>query len=268
MKVGVCGTGRMGSSIAERLISVGHEVAVYNRDAAKTRPLVDAGAKAFASPAELAEACDIVIVMLLNDTATETVYLGPNSLLKAKLAGRLVIDMSTIRPETMISVGGAVTQLGAAFVECPVGGSKAPAREGKLFGLVGGSKADVDRAMPALEQLCRRIEHVGPFGAGATLKLAVSPAARLLAGAWRSSYHLQATQPSARSADRYPVRHRRRAGCDERPRRYHRQSPEWRAAWRDRIRHHGCEEGSRYCRAVRGIPPCGTSGCEKRAGLL
>jgi 3-hydroxyisobutyrate dehydrogenase len=85
-----------------------------------------------------------------------------------------VIDMSTIRPDTMISVGNAVTKLGAAFVECPVGGSKVPAKEGKLFGLVGGSDADVARAKPLLEQLCRRIEHVGPLGAGATLKLAVN----------------------------------------------------------------------------------------------
>jgi 3-hydroxyisobutyrate dehydrogenase len=174
MKVGVCGTGRMGSSIAERLISVGHEVGVWNRDAAKTRPLVDAGARGFATPAELAEASEVVIAMLLNDAATEAVYRGPNGLLKAKLNGKLVIDMSTVRPDTMVSVGNAVAQLGAAFVECPVGGSKVPAREGKLFGLVGGANADVDRAMPLLEQLCRRIEHVGPLGAGATLKLAVN----------------------------------------------------------------------------------------------
>jgi 3-hydroxyisobutyrate dehydrogenase len=164
----------MGASIAERLMSVGHEVGVWNRDAAKTKPLVDAGAKRFVSPAELAEGCDIVIAMLLNDAATEAVYRGPNGLLQAKLAGKLVIDMSTVRPDTMISVGSAVVKLGAAFVECPVGGSKVPAREGKLFGLAGGSKADVDRAMPLLEQLCRRIEHVGPLGAGATLKLAVN----------------------------------------------------------------------------------------------
>jgi 3-hydroxyisobutyrate dehydrogenase len=112
--------------------------------------------------------------MLLNDAALEAVYRGPNGLLKAKLAGRLVIDMSTVRPDTMISLGTAVAKLGAAFVECPVGGSKVPAREGKLFGLVGGANADVARAMPLLEQLCRRIEHVGPLGAGATMKLAVN----------------------------------------------------------------------------------------------
>jgi 3-hydroxyisobutyrate dehydrogenase len=174
MKIGVCGTGRMGSSIAQRLMSVGHEVGVWNRDSAKTKPLVDAGAKPFASPAELAAGCEVVIAMLLNDAATEAVYRGPNGLLKAKLAGKLVVDMSTVRPDTMISVGTEVAKLGAAFVECPVGGSKVPAREGKLFGLVGGANADVARAMPLLEQLCRRIEHVGPLGAGATMKLAVN----------------------------------------------------------------------------------------------
>jgi len=174
MKIGVCGTGRMGSSIAQRLMSVGHEVGVWNRDSTKTKPLVDAGAKPFASPTELAEGCEVVIAMLLNDAALEAVYRGPNGLLKAKLAGKLVIDMSTVRPDTMMSVGHAVAQLGAAFVECPVGGSIVPAREGKLFGLVGGANADVARAMPLLEQLCRRIEHVGQLGAGATMKLAVN----------------------------------------------------------------------------------------------
>jgi 3-hydroxyisobutyrate dehydrogenase len=174
MKIGVCGTGRMGSSIAQRLMSVGHEVGVWNRNPAKTKPLTEAGAKLFASPAELVEASDIVIVMLLNDAAIEAVYRGPGRILESKLAGKLLIDMSTVRPDTMQSIGAAVLQQGAGFVECPVGGSTGPAKEGKLFGLVGGSKADVARAMPVLEQLCRRIEHVGDLGAGATMKLAVN----------------------------------------------------------------------------------------------
>ena len=174
MKIGVCGTGRMGSAIAQRLMSVGHDVGVWNRNATKTNPLTEAGAKLFASPAELVAGCDIVIVMLLNDAATEAVYRGPNGILQAELAGKLVIDMSTVRPDTMASAGTAVLQQGAAFVECPVGGSIGPAKEGKLFGLVGGSKADVIRAMPLLEQLCRRIEHVGELGSGSTMKLAVN----------------------------------------------------------------------------------------------
>jgi 3-hydroxyisobutyrate dehydrogenase len=174
MKIGVCGTGRMGSSIAQRLMSVGHEVGVWNRNSAKTKPLVDAGAKLFASPAELVEGCDVSIVMLLNDAATEAVYHMPHGILKARLAGKLVIDMSTVRPDTMKSAGTAALQGGAAFVECPVGGSTAPAKEGKLLGLVGGTKADVARAMPILEQLCRRIEHVGELGSGSMMKLAVN----------------------------------------------------------------------------------------------
>jgi 3-hydroxyisobutyrate dehydrogenase len=174
MKIGVCGTGRMGSSIAQRLMAVGHEIGVWNRNSAKTKPLTDAGAKLFASPADLVEGCEAVVVMLLNDAATEAVYRGSNGILKSRLAGKLLIDMSTVRPETMISIGNSVAQQGATFVECPVGGSTTPAKEGKLFGFVGGAAENVTKAMPILEQLCRRIEHVGPLGAGATLKLAVN----------------------------------------------------------------------------------------------
>jgi 3-hydroxyisobutyrate dehydrogenase len=176
MKIGVCGTGRMGSSIAQRLMAVGHEVGVWNRDSAKTKPLTEAGARLFSSPAELANGCEVVLVMLLNDAATEAVYRGPNGILSAGLSGgKLLIDTSTVRPDTMASIGASALQAGAAFVECPVGGSIVPAREGKLLGLAGGSKADVARAMPILEQLCRRVEHVGePLGSGATMKLAIN----------------------------------------------------------------------------------------------
>ena len=174
MKIGVCGTGRMGSAIAQRLMSLGHQVGVWNRNPAKTKSLVEAGAMLFASPAELVEGCEVTVVMLLNDAALEAVYRGANGILKSKLSGKLVIDMSTVRPDTMTSVGTAVAQQGAGFVEAPVGGTVGPAKEGKLLGLVGGTKADVARAMPLLEQMCRRIEHVGELGSGSMMKLAVN----------------------------------------------------------------------------------------------
>ena len=142
-------------------MSVGHEIGVWNRNPAKTKALVDAGAKLFASPAALVEGCEVTVVMLLNDAAMEAVYRGPDGILKSKLSGKLVIDMSTVRPDTMTSIGTSVVQQGAGFVEAPVGGTVGPAKEGKLLGLVGGTKADVARAMPLLEQMCRRIEHVG-----------------------------------------------------------------------------------------------------------
>jgi 3-hydroxyisobutyrate dehydrogenase len=74
----------------------------------------------------------------------------------------------------MTSIGTSVVQQGAGFVEAPVGGTVGPAKEGKLLGLVGGTKADVARAMPLLEQMCRRIEHVGELGSGSMMKLAVN----------------------------------------------------------------------------------------------
>jgi 3-hydroxyisobutyrate dehydrogenase len=174
MKIGFCGMGKMGSAMARRLLSVGHEVTVWNRDASKTAPLVVAGATRAETPAVLAQSCHIIISMLLNADALEAVYGGADGVLAVNLKAKLVIDMSTVLPETEESLGGRVMQRGGAFVECPVGGTVGPAAEGKLFGFVGGRDEDVARAMPVLQHLCRRIEHVGPVGAGAKLKLAVN----------------------------------------------------------------------------------------------
>jgi 3-hydroxyisobutyrate dehydrogenase len=174
MKIGLCGTGRMGAAIVLRLIETGHDVTVWNRDMSKTKPLVEAGAKPASAPAALAQGSEVVLSMLLNADAIEAVYAGADGLLSADLNGKLVIDMSTVLPETEEHLAERVRAAGGAFVECPVGGTVGPARTGKLFGFVGGADADVARARPLLEQLCARIEHVGPPGAGARLKLAVN----------------------------------------------------------------------------------------------
>ena len=224
MKIGVCGTGRMGSSIAQRLMSVGHEVGVWNRNSAKTKPLADAGAKLFASPAELVEGSEAVIIMLLDDAASEAVYRGPNGILKSKLAGKLVIDMSTVRPDTMRAIGAAVAQQGATFVECPVGGSTGPAKEGKLFGLVGGRQARCRAGDADSASNCAAASNMSGARRGRDDEArGQSAAAGLLAGARRGPDDLQAAQSSRRSADRYPVRHRRHADRDEGTRRGHRQ---------------------------------------------
>ena len=99
---------------------------------------------------------------------------GPSGLLSGDVAGKLFIEMSTVLPATEIALAEAVRAKGAAFVECPVGGSTGPARQGKLIGLMGGDDADAARARPILEQLCRRLEHAGPVGSGAVLKFAVN----------------------------------------------------------------------------------------------
>lgn len=174
MKVGVIGIGRMGAALTTRLLGLGHEVTVWNRTPDKTRPLVAAGATAAATPAGVAKRSEIVISILSDSQAIASAYEGPQGLLSAEPAGKIFIEMSTVRPDAQRALAPKVRAAGAAFVECPVGGTVGPAREGKLFGFVGGDAADVARARPLLEQLCRRVEHVGPVGDGATVKLAIN----------------------------------------------------------------------------------------------
>jgi len=174
MHIGVAGLGRMGAAMAARLIEVGHRVTVWNRAAAKAQPLIDAGAGHAATPAALASAVEAVITCLTDAEAIDKVYGGPSGLLAGDLAGKLVIEMSTVRPGVEVALAEKVRAKGAAFVECPVGGSTGPARQGKLIGLMGAEPADAARAKPILEALCRRLEHCGPVGAGEIMKFTVN----------------------------------------------------------------------------------------------
>ena len=174
MRVGICGTGKMGSAIGERLMEEGRQVSVWNRTAERAQPLLNQGVDFADTPAALAASCEAVISMVIDDNAIAAVYEGEGGLLSADLGGKLIIDMSTILPETSARVAAGVRERSGRFVECPVGGSVQPARNGQLLGLAGGEAADVDAARPLLEQLCRRLDHVGPVGAGAAMKLAVN----------------------------------------------------------------------------------------------
>ena len=174
MKVGIAGTGRMGAAIAARLMGLGHELTVWNRTAEKTKELAAAGAKVAASPAALAASADVVITILTDEKAIEALYDGPQGLLSGGVTGKLFIEMSTVRPEVEVALAAKVKLKMAAMIDCPVGGTTGPAREGKLFGFVGGADADVARARPLLDQMCRRAEHVGPVGSGARMKLAIN----------------------------------------------------------------------------------------------
>src|SRR5260370_3891242 len=173
MNIGIAGIGKMGAAIAARLMEVGNQITVWNRSPEKTKPLADAGAKIAATPADLAKAVDVVITILTDAAAINSTYGGPSGLLAVELKGRLFIDMSTVQPQTEIALAEQLRAKGAAFIECPVGGTTGPARQGKLFGFVGGSAADLARAKPKLDQLCRRIAHFGDIGARASMKLAI-----------------------------------------------------------------------------------------------
>jgi 3-hydroxyisobutyrate dehydrogenase len=174
MKIGIAGTGRMGAAIGERLMAEGYDLVVWNRTRDKIRPLVEAGAAEAATPAELASQVDTVITILTNADSIDAVYRGPDGLLSGDLSGKLFIEMSTVRPVTEEKLATDIRAKGGAMVDAPVGGTTGPAREGKLVGVIGGDDEDVARARQILEKLCKRLDHVGPVGAGASFKLAIN----------------------------------------------------------------------------------------------
>ena len=174
MKIAIAGTGRMGAAMAGRLVDRGHQVTVWNRTPQKTQALAAAGAKVAATALEAASDAEFIVTMLTDAAAIDATYRGERGLLAGEVRGKLFVDMSTVRPEVEKALAASVRAKGAALIECPVGGTVGPAKEGKLFGFVGGESADVERARPLLVELCRRVEHVGPIGAGASVKLAIN----------------------------------------------------------------------------------------------
>jgi len=168
------GMGRMGTVIAQRLLGFGHAVTVWNRTVEKTKSAAAAGASIAETPSALAAGVDLVLSILTDAAAIKTAYEGKDGLLSGRVTGKLFVEMSTVRPEVQTALAERVQAKGASLIDCPVGGSVGPAKEGKLFGFAGGTAEDVARARPVLDQLCRRVEHVGSVGAGESMKLAIN----------------------------------------------------------------------------------------------
>jgi 3-hydroxyisobutyrate dehydrogenase len=174
MRIGIAGIGKMGKAIAERLKECGHEVTVWNRSPDKSKLLAEAGFAIAATARELAGSVDTVITILTDAEAINAVMNGNDGLLSGDVAGKLFIEMSTVRPDDQVRFANDVRSKGGSYVECAVGGTVGPAKQGKLIGLAGAEPADFEKAKPILEQLCRRIELIGPVGSGASMKLAVN----------------------------------------------------------------------------------------------
>ncbi len=174
MKIGVAGTGKMGTAIAARLKSVGHDLLVWNRTEAKAQAAMALGATWCPTARDLIQQSDIVICLLTNEQALDDVYFSANGLLSTPAPGKLIIEMSTVSPDKQAVMAEKASKVGVKYLECPVGGSIGPAKEGKLIGFVGGSAEDLEIARPLLEQMCKRVEHVGNHGAGSMMKLAIN----------------------------------------------------------------------------------------------
>lgn len=172
--IGLIGLGRMGQAMAARLLAAGFPLTVHNRTRAKAEELIASGASWAETPAELASRADITLTVLTDDRAVEQIYQGEHGLLAGAVEGKLFIEMSTIRTSTISAIGPQVAARGARLLDAPVSGTVEPARQGQLLTMVGGDAADLERARPALESFSRRIVHMGPSGAGTTMKLALN----------------------------------------------------------------------------------------------
>jgi 3-hydroxyisobutyrate dehydrogenase-like beta-hydroxyacid dehydrogenase len=173
--VAVIGAGRMGAAMAVRLAGAGVPVTLYNRTRARAeKAAAGTGAEVAATAREAAAAATTVIVSLADDAALRSVYSGPDGLLAGLTSGDVVLETSTVDPETVRELAPAVARREAVLLDSPVSGSVPLVERGELTVMVGGDPQAAERARPVFDVLARRVFHLGPTGAGATMKLAVN----------------------------------------------------------------------------------------------
>jgi 2-hydroxy-3-oxopropionate reductase len=166
------GLGIMGSPMAVHLAKVGHQVAGYNRTPEKAAPLVDAGGRAAESIADAVRAAEVVCVMVPDSPDVADVLTGQGGVFDNAKPGTLVIDFSSIRPDVTTQLAEQATAKGLRLVDAPVSGGEAGAVNAALSIMVGGAADDFDAAKPYLDVVGKTVVHVGPSGAGQTVKAA------------------------------------------------------------------------------------------------
>jgi 3-hydroxyisobutyrate dehydrogenase len=169
--IGFIGLGIMGRGMARNLLKAGFELAVWNRTAARVEPLVAQGATAAQNPAAVAAASDIIIICVSDTPDVEAVILGDDGVIHGAREGSLVIDMSTISPHATRDIAAHLEQKGVHMLDAPISGGSEGAANGTLSIMIGGDAVQVERARPVLEAMGKTITHVGPCGAGQTVKL-------------------------------------------------------------------------------------------------
>ncbi len=170
--VAFIGLGIMGLPMAGHLVDAGHRVVGYNRSPERTAALVEKGGVAADSAAEAARGADVVAVMVPDSPDVRDVLVGSGGVFDAVRPGTLVIDFSSIRPDVTTELAATARERGIRLLDAPVSGGQAGAVAGTLSIMVGGERADFDAAKQILDAVGKTVVHVGPSGAGQTVKAA------------------------------------------------------------------------------------------------
>ncbi|RIJ11817.1 NAD(P)-dependent oxidoreductase [Pseudomonas sp. 91RF] len=169
--LGFAGIGLMGLPMCRRLLAAGYPLTVWNRNPDKCAPLVEAGARQVATPAELCGQADVVMLCLADTAVVREVVFGPAGVAEGAKNGQLLVDFSSLEPTATREMAAELAQkTGMAWLDSPVSGGVVGAEAGSLAIMVGGDAADLDRVRPVLLTLGQRVTHMGGIGAGQVTK--------------------------------------------------------------------------------------------------
>ena len=172
--IGLIGLGLMGRPMGANLLKAGHELTIWNRTASRGDELVAKGAKRAATPREVAAASEVVITIVSDPPALESVLWGESGVFAGLRRGGALIESSTVTPNLEKRAAAAAASAGADFLEAPVTGGTWGAEKGELVFMVGGEASTLKRVEPILGAMGKRWFHLGPVGAGQTVKLAMN----------------------------------------------------------------------------------------------
>ncbi len=172
LSVGYIGLGLMGKSMARNILRAGFPLVVHNRSRAAVDELVSEGARSAHSASEVAGQVDVVITNLPDSPDVEKVAFGPGGVIEQAHPGLIFVDNSSIKPASARKIAQVLGELGVQCLDAPVSGGDIGAREGTLTIMVGGPAGALERAMPVLQAMGKKITHVGESGCGQIAKAA------------------------------------------------------------------------------------------------
>ena len=173
-KLAFIGLGNMGSRLAKRLSAVGYAVSVFDKDHSKSEALKQNGAKSVDLLAELAKSVNLILSCLTDDQAVREVYYGPAGVLANAAAELVILEMSTVSPATSRELAKKASEVGIPVLDVAISGSTPAAEAGTLFLLAGGNLDLFHAARPIFRAIASKYFHLGPSGAGTTMKLVVN----------------------------------------------------------------------------------------------